>query len=405
MNAQHTPKTVMSTLAALWITMIFAGSLGCSTTEKSPPVAAPAALSAADYEQSARDLARAGDSDASLEAFRAALSMEPDRVTALGGMGSLLVDLGRAEEAVLLLNEAITRGVAHEQLHHELGIAHETLGNAAEALDAYTAALELNSEHSPSIANVGNILFDLQAYDKAEAFYREALTHAPGDPDILRNLANLLLVTDRPVEAPEQFRAAIAAAPERAAPHLGLALAALATGDTETAEGALRETLRLDPSRIDARIRLIRIYEDRGAYAAGHEQLIALAKAAPMNAEAARLLGLSHLRREELVSALRHLDAAVSLDPESSEIHRDRAFALLLLGRAAEALPAYHEALRLNPNDPMVHYQMGWCHVRLGDLGSARACLDTLAPMDPDLAEDLRRKIQQAIPTSEPVLG
>jgi hypothetical protein len=89
-------------------------------------------------------------------------------------------------------------------------------------------------------------------------------------------------------------------------------------------------------------------------------------------------------RPEEALSAAR---AALAVDAGSSEAHRVAARALMQLKRYPDAVEVLRRAVQADPLTPVVHLDLGFAAVRVGDFGNARASWEhflRLAPASPD---------------------
>ena len=87
---------------------------------------------------------------------------------------------------------------------------------------------------------------------------------------------------------------------------------------------------------------------------------------------------------EEALTAAR---AALSLNAGSSEAHRVAARALMQLKRYPDAVEVLRRAVQADPLTPVVHLDLGFAAVRVGDFGNARASWEhflRLSPSSPD---------------------
>ena len=84
------------------------------------------------------------------------------QVTALLNAGKLLVELGRASEAVTLLRKAEKRGQAvnyqAQGILNVLGEAFHSLNKTLEAEGSFRAALEMKPDHIPAYLTYGKLL-------------------------------------------------------------------------------------------------------------------------------------------------------------------------------------------------------------------------------------------------------
>jgi Flp pilus assembly protein TadD len=75
----------------------------------------------------------------------------------------------------------------------------------------------------------------------------------------------------------------------------------------------------------------------------------------PLFVEARTELGALYARTGEVSNALEQFDRALELEPNSSMLHYNRSWALLSLGRAAEAESEARRALAINPQHVQAH--------------------------------------------------
>jgi tetratricopeptide (TPR) repeat protein len=116
-----------------------------------------------------------GDLEAALAGYLAILDQRPDDLTALNNAGLVLVRLGRAAEAVPLLERAV--GVSPQVWlgQFNLGQALSAIGAWGRAAGHYQAAAALMPEHFPTLFNLGLTLQRAGRDDAAvEALVRAA---------------------------------------------------------------------------------------------------------------------------------------------------------------------------------------------------------------------------------------
>ncbi|MEM1448915.1 MAG: tetratricopeptide repeat protein [Planctomycetota bacterium] len=97
------------------------------------------------------------------------------------------------------------------------------------------------------------------------------------------------------------------------------------------------------------------------------------------SAEVQIRVGRALLGRGDLEGALARFDGALEAEPENVLAHRARAYTLHLLERYAEALAAWNEALRLDPDDTDTRGNRALAAVAAGELDVAREDLTAVA--------------------------
>jgi len=197
-------------------------------------------------------------------------------------------------------------------------------------------------------------------YRDEETLFRDNLKGNPDSPDLHNDLGVALMRAGRRPEAAAEFEAAVRLKPDRPDFHdnLGLALAAI-PGRGPDAIAEYQTALRIDP-----------------------------------NLQAAHLnLGLALMsmpgRREDAMAecekAIAEYRTALRIEPNFWEAHLNLGIAYAQTpSRQAEAMAEYREALRLKPDSPLPHYQLGNSFQRLGRLEEAVAEYRTSLEIDPE---------------------
>ena len=180
--------------------------------------------------------------------------------------------------------------------------------------------------------------------------------------------------------------------------HVALWLAVAAAAGAASAPDALgvdlprrieahMATLRDDPTRLDARLALGRLYLTIEAFDPAAEQYEAVLAAGPGEAAAAHHgLGLTHAGGERFDDAIRQYDLSISYDADRAFVHAARGSAYAHLHRYDEAIEAYRSALSLEPGDAMVRHQLGLALARNGRIDDALAEQEAAIASMPDLA-------------------
>lgn len=92
------------------------------------------------------------------DAYRKALTADPERIEALVNLGALLCDDGRCSEAVALFDYAVAGGARSALLHYNHAIVLEDVGEVQRAEEAYRAALQLDDAMADAHYNLGLLL-------------------------------------------------------------------------------------------------------------------------------------------------------------------------------------------------------------------------------------------------------
>ncbi len=183
-----------------------------------------------------------------------------------------------------------------------------------------------------------------------------------------------------------------AAAPDPAA-QLQSAMAAEKAGRTDAAVRQFRAILRVSPSREiegQARLELVRIYERRAQWWDAAEQLEALRKLAPKDAEYAYQLGITY--RSLSKQAFETMRASA---PDSARLQQLMGEQFAIAGDSAKATAAYERAIAADPKLSGSHLALAMLHLRAGKLDLARAEIDKELAIAPESA--IARQMRDSI--------
>lgn len=275
-----------------------------------------------------------GAVEASETAARRALAADPGSTAAKALLGQAALDRGDFREAARLLEAALAEVPAANRLHYTLAAAYRGLGDGAKA-----------QEHLARVGPVGV---------------------KPADPllaelDGLRSGERLHLArgktafqAGRPAEAAEEYRRALAAAPESVEARVNLAAALVQQGDPAAAVATLREALARDPGNATAHFNLGVLLSLEGPAPEAREHLAAAAAALPGDAEVRRTLAQVLRDAGQLDPALAEYAKAVELAPADEVARLGEAEALVRLARYGEARARLEDGLAKLPRSGLL---------------------------------------------------
>jgi hypothetical protein len=109
----------------------------------------------------------------------------------------------------------------------------------------------------------------------------------------------------------------------------------------------------------------------------------------PGDVEVRNYLGVTLMHAGEMQAAARQLEEAVRLDPHHAAALTNLALAVSALGRPAEAIPYFHRAIQVNPNDPLSRFGLARAYLATGDGSAAQEQVEVLKRLDPRLIGEL----------------
>jgi len=99
--------------------------------------------------------------------------------------------------------------------------------------------------------------------------------------------------------------------------------------------------------------------------------------------------------------ALNELDQALTLCPNLTEAHADRASALLALGRNADAVPDLEAAIKADPAEPRNHFLLAKAYRALGLTPEAQLEMQTFSKLDEAARAATAERAQELIKNKE----
>ena len=170
-------------------------------------------------------------------------------------LGSVLLDDGRADEALPCLQEAARLAPAHPGILRALGTAYFNLQQWQEAARQFDLALHHGPADAGLLNNFGVALKELGNSEAAIAIYRRALQLDPNDARIHNNLALALNREHDYAAAIESYQRSTQLDPRNAAVWTNLATLLEQTNRLDETEEVLAHALQLDPQ--SARLALV----------------------------------------------------------------------------------------------------------------------------------------------------
>jgi arylsulfatase A-like enzyme len=145
--------------------------------------------------------------------LRSVIAERPDFTLAYTNLASVLIESGRPQDAVQMLEEAAKGGIATPEIPARLGAAYLAAGNPARAA-ATLAPLVARSEGGLDAVNtLGIARSQLGRFDEGRRLFAQVLKQSPDSATTWNNLGLLEMSARRPREAAQAFERAVAADP------------------------------------------------------------------------------------------------------------------------------------------------------------------------------------------------
>lgn len=290
--------------------------------------------------------------------------------------GNQLVTQGRWDEAIKAYKEAIKRDPNSGVAYNQLGVALSNQGRWDEAIEAYRQATILRPQDVTTHKNLSGALESQGLLNQAIEAYRKIIELQPNSAVVCNNFGILLKKGGRLPEAIEAYNKAIALDSNYATAYDNLGTALSEQGRLPEAIEAHKKALSISSNNTwfinnlgTALIKVNRLDEALKLY----QEAVTVH---PKNAELHYKLSLVLKMLDHFESAQKACDLAVEINPNykarcqpTDEISQGNR--LRTRGRLREAVEAYQNALKLNPNSDIALNELGVTLLQQHHVGEA----------------------------------
>lgn len=175
-----------------------------------------------------------------------------------------LVNEGRLDEAIALLQQSVQLNPSEATPHHDLGVALLAAGRIEDAAEPIAAALRLDSSIATAHYCLGYIFDCLGQQAKAMRSFQSAVGLDPGLVEAQMRLGDLYLARGRRAESIAAFRAAATSAQGTVTAPIAEARALEASGAFDQALAAIRAVVQSYPTNAEAHAVLGRFLGQKG---------------------------------------------------------------------------------------------------------------------------------------------
>lgn len=270
-----------------------------------------------------------GRSQEAVSQLREAVRIDPARTDAAGALVHILqdqsqaaVDAGDLDKALALLNEA--RGYAPDNADVQFGFGMLALRVSLQqdAVEAFQRTLQLRRNDSLAIYNLGRAFMELSKFDDARQQFAEYVKIRPDDPSGYCALGMTFAALERSQEARVEFERSIELAPAQTESYYRLGLLELQSRELDAASSHLHQVLDREPTNAPALTALGKVAFEQRRYT----EAIPLLQQAIISDSAMReahyYLGLAFAHTGHKQESEQQLEIATRLEHEEAEHRR-----------------------------------------------------------------------------------
>ena len=266
-----------------------------------------------------------------------------------------LLAAGNARAAANAYREALRADPNNPQLHYNLSLALDKLGDQSAERHELEKAIQLNPDLAVAHNQLGILEMERGRMGEAEAAFKKAIASDPQYADAQNNLGVLYSREGKDSDAATFYRQAIASDPKYTKAYVNLGLLLAQHGQVAQGEQQLRTAIQINPS-------------DPGSYTA---------------------LGMMQGKTGRAAEAVESFRQALSLEPNSADAHLNLGIALVDQYDRTNGFKEFSEAERLDPRSPAVHYNLGRFYFETAKYEDARKELEEALRLEPNHAAAL----------------
>jgi tetratricopeptide (TPR) repeat protein len=314
---------------------------------------------------------------------------------------SLLLSIHENDSAITLIQK-LAKDHSPTQAawaQFDLALAYFLAGNyekSAEQALVYAQAVGPAAPQSAELAQAWSLVGIASAHmnqgDRSVSALRRAAAMAPREEEHWLNLTRELMELDRYADAITAVQSGLAANAKSYALHLRLGAAYLAAGRYAEAESVFRDLVAAGDPLPTGYVGLAQVLLRTGRAEEAAAELGDAEKKLGPNFLISYFRGLAFDRLGKLAEALSAFQQAVRLNSNSAEAHFNLGKTEFALGHLNEAVAELQEALRLHPGDKQATRLLSQAYRRTGDPQKAAkyAAASTETPVTPanDLMSD-----------------
>lgn len=159
----------------------------------------------------ARVLTDLGRRDEGIGVLQQAIALRPEYWGNYDVLGGAYYFAGRRREAIEAYERVVQLNPNSARGYHNLGIVYQEEGDRARALENYRKAVSITPT-APTLSAIGALQYAGGEYEQALSSFREAAKVSPNNPNMHRNLGDVLARLGRRVEARQAYAQAVALA-------------------------------------------------------------------------------------------------------------------------------------------------------------------------------------------------
>jgi len=345
----------------------------------------------------ARSAMQSGDVRTAYQEFLRTVTIDPNNIEAQIAVGEIQLAGGAAREARDKAMEVLSQHPDNSRAQLLLANCDLALGDLESATAEAGKAVEMTPGQAITHVNLAVMQERKSDFAAAEASLKKAAEVDPKSAMVQIALGSFYQRRSRLSDAEAAMQKAIELEPKNPLPRGLLALLFVRDNQEAKAEEVLVQAKKDLSDNPNAYRMLGEYYVRRGNLEKGTAEFASLHK------EHSKEPGVT-LTYAELLAAGKHYDEAIALTNELIKADANNVRAITLKskieatqGNATAALETMKTALKVAPNDPRVHFDLGLAYGNAGNAAQAKVEWENALKVRPRMAEPLEALANQAI--------
>lgn len=351
-------------------------------------------------------LEQQGSFEEAAEAWRAVAKARPSDAEAYAHLGLLEARQEHYKEAVPLYRKALAIKPSMPGLRLNLGLAQFKGGDLKNAIKTFSLLLKSTPPSSPEAQRI-TALLGIAEYGVGE--YAAAIPHlksaAASDA---QNLQFRLLLAHSCLSA-RQYQCVLDVYHEILTLNAESAEADMLAGEAEdemqnhaAAIEQFRAAVKADPKVPNVHFGLAYLLWTQNQFDEAAKEFQAELDNVPDHAEALAFLADSYMQTNRSAEAMPLLLKAIKIDPNVPRAHLDLGILYADAGNREEALREFKMAVQLNPSDPNPHWRLARLYQAMGNKAEAQAEFQKTSNLHKQENESIMTKLKAAQDKGKP---
>jgi tetratricopeptide (TPR) repeat protein len=341
-------------------------------------IAPKADLTALDHFNRAVAHEKAGNNDAALKAYQAAVekfgnSKEPNAMTCRIKSGTGLLEKKNYDAALShfqFIVEVDPEAKSVVNIYFLLAEAYMGSGNQLKAIASLEKALSLDNKNIEAYARLADLYEKNNMADKARQIYEKMMSLSPNDPHVYQVLGDYNLKAKKYGEALKHFEKCYVLDHTSKAAE-GIALAASALNQWDKARDAAESAVKTDPNLLNSRIVLAKAWMREKNFKNAREHLEIIVAKRPSELEFLKQLAICYVNLNEQLRLV-EVDKKIA-DADRANVDSRMRLAQYALSQkdVKQAFQLFKELAQLSPQNPLIFKNLYDITLQSGDKNNA----------------------------------